>query len=80
MYVPLIHILGRAGPPKAGVKPTEVIQADAVQETSEGSHVESLGHLPETDEDCLQFKLGKPAALLVVNHLKDLVGFEDSFP
>ena len=61
--VPLIHVLGRSGPSKAGIEPTKVVQANSVQETSQSPHVESLGHLPETDEDCLQFNLGKPAAL-----------------
>ena len=59
MDVPLVHVLGRPGSAQTGVEPTEVVQTDSVQETSEGSHVESLGHLPETDEDCLEFKLGK---------------------
>ena len=56
--VPLVHVLGRPGSAKTGVEPTEIIETDLVQETSQGSHVESLGHLPETDEDCLEFKLG----------------------
>ena len=57
--VPLVHVLGRPGSAKTGVEPTEIIETDLVQETSQGSHVESLGHLPETDEDCLEFKRGK---------------------
>ena len=52
--IPLLHVLGRPEPAHAGVEPTEVLQTHSVQETSQCSHVESLGHLPETDEDCLQ--------------------------
>ena len=64
--VPLIHVLGRPDPPQAGVEPSEVIQADSVQETSQSFHVKGLGHLPETDEDCLRFKLGKPGFLKTI--------------
>ena len=54
VHIPLRHVSHSSTPSKTGVKPTKVVKTQIVKELSQGAHIESLAHLPISEESNLK--------------------------